>query len=35
MQLSPVVSAVYGVPIFVEETLDGAYAQANKLLSNK
>ena len=35
MQLSPVVSAVYGVPIFVEETLDGAYAQANKLLGNK
>ncbi|MBG6027395.1 hypothetical protein I5F10_13205 [Proteus mirabilis] len=32
VQLSSVISAVYGVSVFVAETLDGSYIQANELL---
>lgn len=31
-QLSSVISAVYGVSVFVAETLDGSYIQANELV---
>lgn len=34
VQLSSVISAVYGVPVCVEDTLDKAYVKANELVSD-